>query len=373
MENHKRETTRLEDLVPIAVVIAAGCEPCAERMVARALAAGASRGDVRKIIGIAWHMAGEACLADAVGPDVLERMKKPVKRAREALKNHGVNAQPSLPTGDPESLVDKVRERYGQIARSEQQGCCSRPASTSCCGPKKSTTLGLGYNEADLDSVPKGSNLGLGCGAPIALLDLEPGETVLDLGSGGGFDALIAAQKVGEGGKVIGVDMTPDMLALARKNAAEAGASQVEFREGRLESLPVDDGSVDAVTSNCVINLVPDKGQVFGEIARVLKPGGRLVISDVILDGELPASVAEDLEAYVGCVSGAMGRDRYFDILDRNGLGDVEVLSDVDFLDIFGDDPPPEVQELANKSGITIEDVKGLVKSVTFRARKAAR
>jgi len=280
------------------------------------------------------------------------------------------NFEPPPLEGDAEKLVDTVRQRYGQIARGKQQGCCSPSAPTACCGAEKQTSVGLGYDKDDLAAVPAESNLGLGCGAPIELLDLQPGETVVDLGSGGGLDALLAARKVGDTGRVIGVDMTPEMLSLARKNTAEAGANQVEFRPGRLEALPVDDGSVDAVTSNCVINLVPDKGQVFREIARVLKPGGRLVISDVVLDGELPEGVAKDLEAYVGCVAGAMRRDRYLEALEGAGLGEVEILSDVAFLDVFGDDPPAKVRMLADKNGITLDDVRGLVKSVTFKAWK---
>jgi SAM-dependent methyltransferase len=178
---------------------------------------------------------------------------------------------------DDDSIVQKVREKYGEIA--EQSGsCCAPSTGSSCCAPAEKASEKLGYNPYDLAALPEGSDLGLGCGAPIHHLKLQPGETVLDLGSGAGVDVFIAAQQVGSQGKAIGIDMTPQMLERARDNAAKGGFNNVEFRQGRLESLPVDDASVDAVTSNCVINLVPDKTQVFVEVARVLKPGGRLVV-----------------------------------------------------------------------------------------------
>jgi len=218
--------------------------------------------------------------------------------------------------------------------------------------------------------VPDDADLGLGCGAPIALLQLQLGETVLDLGSGAGIDAFLAADQVGESGKVIGVDMTPEMIRRATDAAREDGRTQVEFRQGRLEVLPVEDASVDAVTSNCVINLVPDKTQVFREIARVLRPGGRFVISDVVLDGQLPEALVRDLTAYVGCVSGAMQRETYLDTVRAAGLTEVEILIDVDFLAAIGDTLPEEINVMANNSGVRPEDVAGKVRSITFRATK---
>jgi len=268
-----------------------------------------------------------------------------------------------------EELVSKVREKYGEIAKS----------SSSCCGPDPlgcgtgaadTMSIAVGYDAETLGSVPDEANLGLGCGAPIGYLELQPGETALDLGSGPGLDAFLAAKQVGESGHVIGVDMTPEMLTRARENAKKMGVDNVDFREGRLESLPVEDGSIDAVTSNCVINLVPDKAVVFREIARVLKPGGRLVISDVILDGRLPEAIEQDIYAYVGCVSGAMQRNDYFGAVEAAGLGSVEILKDVDYGAGVMEAVPDEAKRLFESSGASVGDVIGKVRSVTFRAVK---
>ncbi len=268
---------------------------------------------------------------------------------------------------DAETLVSEVRERYGRIAEGAGS-CCGDSAAAAADSAADSARLG--YSQADLAAVPGGADLGLGCGAPIPLLSPAPGETVLDLGSGAGLDALIAARAVGPEGKVIGVDMTPEMLARARANAERAGVGWAEFREGRLEALPVDDASVDAVTSNCVINLVPDKARVFAEIARVLRPGGRAVVADIVLDGELPQAVERDLLAYVGCVAGALEREAYFAAVEAAGLGGIEVLRDVDFLAAVGDDLPREVADLIERTGVRPADLAGVVRSVTFRAVK---
>jgi SAM-dependent methyltransferase len=268
-----------------------------------------------------------------------------------------------------EKIVEAVKERYGAIAAESGTGCCG--PQPSCCGTSSaSVATRIGYTPEDLELLPDGANLGLGCGAPVDSLELKQGERVLDLGSGAGIDALIAARQVGADGHVIGVDMTPEMLASARANAAGGGYENVEFRKGRLESLPVEDSSVDAVTSNCVINLVPDKAAVFQEVARVLRPGGRLVISDIVLDGPLPDAVSSDLLAYVGCVAGAMQREAYFEALADAGLSGVEIIKDVDFLAVVGDQLPAEVAELAATSGVSPDTVRGLVHSVTYRAWK---
>jgi len=268
---------------------------------------------------------------------------------------------------DDDSIVQIVREKYGEIA--EQSGSyCGPSTGSSCCAPTEKVSEKLGYNPDDLSALPEGSDLGLGCGAPIHHLKLQPGETVLDLGSGAGVDVFIAAQQVGSQGKAIGVDMTPQMLERARDNAAKGGFNNVEFRQGRLESLPVGDASIDAVTSNCVINLVPDKTQVFVEVARVLKPGGRLVISDIVLDGELPRSVRDDLLSYVGCVSGAERREDYFAKVELAGLTVTEVLADTDVVAVGDETSPDQVAQFAGRGGVSVDDLKGKVKSITFRA-----
>ena len=269
-----------------------------------------------------------------------------------------------------EQSVDAVRQRYGRIAAE----------GTSCCGPscsggsdaveEDSTSLGRGYSKSQLDSAPSEADLGLGCGAPVDALKLQEGETVLDLGSGGGLDAFLAARLVGSTGRVVGVDMTPEMIERSTRNAVEGGYDNVEFRQGRLEMLPVEAGTIDAVTSNCVINLVPDKAAVFREAARVLKPGGRLVISDVVLDGRLPEAVEQSVLAYVGCVAGAMRRDEYFAAVKNAGLGDVEVLEDIDSLDKLGGKIPQDAQEILDEAGVALADITGKVRSVTFRAVK---
>jgi SAM-dependent methyltransferase len=268
-----------------------------------------------------------------------------------------------------ETLVAAVRERYGRIAEGAEAGCCG--PSTSCCEPASLPDLSasLGYSRAEVEAVGD-ANLGLGCGAPVDHLKLQAGESVLDLGSGAGIDAFLAARKVGPQGHVIGVDMTPQMLGRARANAERLGFPQVEFREGRLEALPVESGSIDAVTSNCVINLVPDKPSVFREVARVLRPGGRLVVSDIILDGPLPPAIEKDVYAYVGCISGALPRADYFAALQAAGLRDVQVLKDVDYLAAMMEAAPEETAALLARSGVAAEDVLGKVRSVTFRACK---
>lgn len=208
-----------------------------------------------------------------------------------------------------EEIRNAVRDRYGLIAR-EGSSCCSPKGGSSCCGSPEADSLTaasqvLGYGIQELNAVPEGANLGLGCGNPQAIAALKPGETVLDLGSGGGFDCFLAARSVGPTGHVIGVDMTPDMLARARNNAVQGGYTNVEFRMGEIEHLPVADATVDVILSNCVINLSPDKPQVFREAFRVLKTGGRLAISDMVASGPIPDELKKDLELHSRCIVGA--------------------------------------------------------------------
>ena len=269
-------------------------------------------------------------------------------------------------TKQGEEVVEQVRKRYGAIAV-EGTSCCG-PA-PACCGTTTASRA-LGYGESELAAVPAEADLGLGCGAPIGFLELQPGETVLDLGSGPGLDALLAARQVGPTGRVIGVDMTPQMLERARATAARAGAAHVEFREGRLEALPVADASVDAVTSNCVINLVPDKAAVFREVARVLRPGGRAVIADIVLERPLPEAVAQDVLAWCGCVAGAADRREYFRMVEAAGLGPVSVLKEEDYAASVAQIAADQAQTLLDRWGVTRESLEGVVMSVTWRAVK---
>ena len=275
----------------------------------------------------------------------------------------------SLPDA-AENLVAQVRDRYGKIAEGQLSGCCTVGP---CCGgdAEAAVALEVGYGKKDLEALPDGANLGLGCGAPINFLALQPGEQVVDLGSGAGVDAFLAARQVGAMGHVIGVDMTPAMLEKARGNALRHGIDNVEFREGRLEALPVKDATIDAVTSNCVINLVPDKAAVFKEVARILKPGGRLVISDIVLDGRLPEALEEDLLAWVGCITGAALRDDYFAMARAAGLGKIEILKDLDYLAAFASAAPEEAEAFLARNGTKPEEVVGKVRSITYRATKA--
>ena len=230
-----------------------------------------------------------------------------------------------------------VRERYAQVAK-QNGSCCS----SMCCGTSKPKEISkrIGYTEDELGAVPSGSNLGLGCGNPIALASIKAGETVLDLGSGAGFDCFLASNKVGPEGRVIGVDMTEEMIARARDNASKGGYKNVEFRQGEIENLPVEDNTIDVIISNCVINLVPNKEKAFKEAFRVLKSGGRLMVSDIVLLKKLPDFVKDSIEAYVGCVAGAATKDRYLGAIKFAGFGDVTVIDESLFpLDCMTNDP----------------------------------
>ena len=265
-----------------------------------------------------------------------------------------------METMDKEKIREAVRDRYGKIAKtrgiaseeSQTVSCCGPteisaepPQAVSCCGPteisaepsqsasccgpadfsaEKMSAL-LEYSQEDIESVPEGANMWLGCGNPVALASLKPGETVVDLGSGGGFDSFLASKEVGETGKVIGVDMTPDMISKARRNAEKIGTNNVEFRLGEIENLPVADNAADIIMSNCVINLSPDKLSVYRDACRVLKPGGRLAISDVLATAELPDKIRNDLSLVSACVGGAETIDETKEILKKAGFQDIKI------------------------------------------------
>jgi arsenite methyltransferase len=272
---------------------------------------------------------------------------------------------------DDATIRKFVRNRYAGIAR--QGGSCCGP-DASCCGVETAESAGrkIGYSDEELAAVPEGANLGLGCGNPVALASLREGETVLDLGSGAGFDCFLAARAVGPAGRVIGVDMTPEMLGKARENARKGGFGNVEFRLGEIEALPAADASVDAVLSNCVINLSPAKEKVFGEAYRVLRPGGRIMISDIVLVGELPAPVAESLAAYADCIAGAIRKSDYLRLLETAGFADVRVVRETGFE--FGEG---EMEEYARMIAGSLEippealrEAAGSVRSVCVFGRK---
>jgi arsenite methyltransferase len=229
---------------------------------------------------------------------------------------------------DAGTVKKAVEEKYAAIARGEIKSCCdtSRVPQDDLYNI---ATMARGYDAAELATLPEGANLGLGCGDPTAEADLGPGQTVLDLGSGAGVDCFLAARRVGPAGHVIGVDMTDDMLAKARENARRGGYSNVEFRKGDIENLPVESGTVDRIISNCVINLAPDKARVFAEAHRVLKPGGAITVSDIVSFGEVPGEVRSDLEKWAGCTAGAMDKEKYLGVIRAAGFGEVSVMKEV--------------------------------------------
>ena len=225
---------------------------------------------------------------------------------------------------DQKDIKKIVQDSYGKIAETNSSCCCG--SSSSCCGGQVSATEAsqkLGYNAEDLANIPTDANLGLGCGNPTAFASLREGETVLDLGSGAGIDCFMAARKVGEKGQVIGVDMTPEMIKKAQNNAEKGNYRNVEFRLGEIENLPVEDNSVDVVISNCVINLSPDKKKVFQEVFRILKPGGRIMVSDMVLLKELSTELKSSFEAYVACIAGAILKEEYLDLIKAAGFSEV--------------------------------------------------
>jgi SAM-dependent methyltransferase len=230
----------------------------------------------------------------------------------------------------------------------------------------------LGYDERDMKAVPEGANLGLGCGNPIAMAGLKKGETVVDLGSGAGFDCFIAAKAVGPEGRIIGVDMTPEMIEKARANAEKGKYRNVEFRLGEIENLPVADNSADVIISNCVINLVPDKARAFHEAFRILKPGGRLMVSDIVLLKALPTAIQKSVAAYIGCLSGASLKDAYLKEIRAAGFQHVEVLDETSFpFELMANDPTARAAVTRLKlSRAALKDVAASILSVKVAAHK---
>ncbi|MGD0079827.1 MAG: arsenite methyltransferase [Methanoregula sp.] len=272
------------------------------------------------------------------------------------------------PTSE-KTIKDEIRNSYGTIARTG--GSCCGPAPSCGCSAASDASRKVGYSDDDLSAAPDGANLGLGCGNPVAIASLRQGETVLDLGSGGGFDAFLAAKKVGPAGRVIGVDMTPEMIERARANAKRGGYSNVEFRLGEIENLPVDDNSVDVIISNCVINLAPDKGRVFAEALRVLKPGGRFMVSDTVMIRPLPEAIQKSVAAYVGCISGALMKEEYLSMLRAAGFAKAEIVKDspIDFASAIRDLGFPTDKNPAELAEIS-EALQDSITSITVAAVK---
>jgi arsenite methyltransferase len=268
-----------------------------------------------------------------------------------------------------EDVKKIVRNRYAEIAK-QNTTCCSS-AKSSCCGTTSVTDISkkIGYSDKELKSVPKDSNLGLGCGNPIALASLKKGETVLDLGSGAGFDCFLAAKKVGKTGKVIGIDMTAEMIEKARTNAKKNRYNNVEFRLSEIENLLVADNSIDIIISNCVINLSTDKKRVFQEAYRVLKPGGRLMVSDIVLLHKLPDFIKKSVAAYVGCVAGASMKEKYVQSIKSAGFKNVKILGETNYpIEFVADSTKAKTiikkmkisQEKINKTVNTVASIKVL-------------
>jgi arsenite methyltransferase len=262
-----------------------------------------------------------------------------------------------------DEIKKAVRAGYAKVA-TQSGSCCS----SSCCAAAKPQEISrkIGYTEEEMQAVPDGANLGLGCGNPIALAAIKSGETVLDLGSGAGFDCFLAAKKVGPRGRVVGVDMTGEMVERARKNASNGGYTNVEFRKGEIENLPIDDGTIDLIISNCVINLVPNKDKAFKEAFRVLKAGGRLMVSDIVLLKRLPDFVKNSIDADVGCVAGASTKDRYLNAIKTAGFEDVTVIDESVFpLDCITSDPTGQaILKSLEGSSEQLREVEGSISSI---------
>lgn len=272
---------------------------------------------------------------------------------------------------DNKEIKENVKKGYAKIAQSNGS-CCS---SSSCCSSTNSAqdiSRSIGYSDEEMNNVPEGANLGLGCGNPVAIASLKEGDVVLDLGSGAGFDAFLASAKVGTTGRVIGVDMTKEMVEKARINATKGNYKNVEFRFGEIENLPVDDNSIDVIISNCVINLSPDKEKVFRESFRVLKPGGRIMVSDIVLIKPLPKIIKDSVEAYVGCLAGASMKDEYLNYIKNEGFQSVEIISQTNYpIEVMANDITAQIVKTApDIKKEDLNDVENSVASIKVRAVK---
>jgi SAM-dependent methyltransferase len=265
-----------------------------------------------------------------------------------------------------------VREGYGKVAVKKSSCCGHGNASSDVCGFTENISKKMGYTDEDIKSVPEAANLGLGCGNPVALASIKEGDTVLDLGSGGGFDCFLAAKKVGKNGKVIGVDMTPEMIDRARENAREGNYKNIEFRLGEIENLPVADSSVDLIISNCVINLSPDKMRVFKESFRALKPGGSLMVSDIVLLKELPGFIKNSPGAYINCIAGATSKETYLRTIKEAGFQEANILDETPFpIEAMVNDPTAKtVFEDLNIPAEKLKEIAGSVVSIKVQAKK---
>jgi SAM-dependent methyltransferase len=258
----------------------------------------------------------------------------------------------------PELIREIVREGYTRVAE-RAGGCCGGASPHADEVGRK-----IGYSEADLANVPDGANLGVGCGNPTAIDALREGEVVVDLGAGAGMDAFLAARQVGPKGRVIGVDMTDAMLDKARENARKGGYSNVEFRKGTIEALPLEDESVDVIISNCVINLSPEKDKVYREAYRVLRPGGRVMVSDIVLERPLPDELRKSVEAYVGCIGGASLRSEYLKTIEEAGFREIRVQGEARFGETLSPNDP-QVREAVGRLGISFEEARDHLKGIT--------
>ena len=265
-----------------------------------------------------------------------------------------------------------VRQGYAKVA-TQGSSCCG--PSSSCCGTTDTAidmSKKIGYTDEELQSIPDGANQGLGCGNPVALASLKEGETVVDLGSGPGMDCFLAAGKVGEKGKVIGVDMTSEMLEKARGNASKGSYSNVEFRLGEIENLPIADNSADVIISNCVINLSPDKQKVFEETYRVLRPGGRIMVSDVVLAKPLPENILDSVDAYIGCISGAITKEEYLGTVKAAGFEEVSIVDEMSIpVEEWVNDPI--ASSITEHLKVSIDEVKEILASVLSVKVKAVK